>query len=44
LTKGNEALVLYELELNSGGKFRNTEFIRCEAGKIREIEVYFGST
>jgi hypothetical protein len=44
LDQGERGPCSYELEPNSGGKFRNSEFIRCEAGKIGEIEVYFGST
>src|SRR5207253_9066583 len=39
----NEAFVLYELEPNTGQKFRNTEFFRIKQGKIAEVEVYFGS-
>jgi ketosteroid isomerase-like protein len=39
---GNEAFVRYELRLKSGVTFRNTEFLRLEGGKIREVEVYFG--
>jgi ketosteroid isomerase-like protein len=42
--KGNEAFVLYELEPATGAKFRNTEFFRIEGNKIREVEVYFGSS
>ena len=41
--RGNEAFVRYELRLNSGVTFRNTEFLRLEAGKIKEVEVYFGN-
>jgi ketosteroid isomerase-like protein len=39
---GNEAFVRYECELTDHGTFRNTEYFRVEAGKIREICVYFG--
>jgi ketosteroid isomerase-like protein len=41
--KGNEALVLYELEPFAGERFRNAEFFRIDGGKIEEVEVYFGS-
>ncbi len=40
--KGDEAFILYELTPASGGKFRNTEFMRLENGKIKAVEVYFG--
>ena len=39
---GDEAFVRYKLTLNSGVWFRNTEFLRLEGGRIREVEVYFG--
>jgi hypothetical protein len=41
--KGNEAFVRYECETKVGAKFRNTEFIRIEGDKIKEVEVYYGS-
>jgi ketosteroid isomerase-like protein len=40
---GDEAFVLYHLELESGAAFRNTEFLRLRNGKISEVEVYFGN-
>ena len=40
---GNEAFMRYEAELKDGTTFRNTEYIRLEGNKIREVEVYFGS-
>jgi hypothetical protein len=40
---GQEAFVRYELTLNSGVSFRNTEFLRLKDGKIQEVEVYFGN-
>ena len=40
---GNEAFVRYQAELKDGTTFRNTEYIRIEGNKIREVEVYFGS-
>ena len=39
----NEAFVLYDLEPDNGQAFRNTEFFIESAGKIKKIEVYFGS-
>jgi len=41
--QGNEAFVLYDLEPNNGQPFRNTEFFTGGGGKIKTIEVYFGS-
>ncbi|MGK9167941.1 nuclear transport factor 2 family protein [Inquilinus limosus] len=41
--RGDEAFVLYELELTSGTRFRNVEHFRFEGSKIRGIVVYFGS-
>ena len=41
--RGNEAFVLYDLEPDNGQPFRNTEFFTGSAGKIKTIEVYFGS-
>jgi ketosteroid isomerase-like protein len=40
--KDNEAFVRYRAELKDGTSFRNTEFIRVEGNKIREVDVYFG--
>lgn len=40
---GDEVFVRYTLALNSGASFRNTEFLRLQNGRIREVEVYFGS-
>lgn len=34
--------VLYEYELKSGGRYRNTEFITVRDGRITEIQVFFG--
>jgi hypothetical protein len=39
----NEAFVLYELQPETGAKFRNTEFFKFDGDKIKEVEVYFGS-
>ncbi len=41
--QGNEAFVRYQAELKDGITFRNTEYIRIEGNKIREVEVYFAS-
>lgn len=41
--EGNEAFVRYQVELEDGTRFRNTEYIRIEGNKIKEIDVYFGS-
>jgi ketosteroid isomerase-like protein len=40
---GNEAFIRYQAELKDGTTFRNTEFIKIEGNKLREVEVYFGS-
>ncbi len=41
--QGNEALVRYRAELVDGTQFRNTEYIRVEGGKLKEVQVYFGA-
>lgn len=41
--RDNEAFVRYEVETNAGDRFRNVEWLRFEDGKLREVEVYFGS-
>jgi ketosteroid isomerase-like protein len=41
--QGNEAFVLYDFEPDNGQPFRNTEFFNGDDGKIKTIEVYFGS-
>jgi uncharacterized protein (TIGR02246 family) len=38
----DNVFVLYECELNSGARFRNTERLVFEGGKIKEVQVYFG--
>jgi len=40
--QGDEAFALYEVELVSGERFRNTEFFRVRDGKLAAVEVYFG--
>ena len=39
---GNEAFVLYDLETTEGSRYRNTEFLRFESGKLKSVEVFFG--
>jgi hypothetical protein len=41
--QGNEGFVLYDLEPDNGQSFRNTEFFTGSSGKIKTVEVYFGS-
>ncbi len=41
--EGSEAFVRYRAELHDGARFRNTEYIRFEGDKIKEVDVYFGS-
>jgi ketosteroid isomerase-like protein len=40
--RDDEAFALYEVELTSGVKFKNTEFFRARDGKLVEVEVFFG--
>lgn len=40
--QGNQAFVRYYAELKDGSAFHNTEYIRMEGNKIKEVEVYFG--
>jgi ketosteroid isomerase-like protein len=40
--EGDEAFALYEVEVVSGEKFRNTEFFRVKDGTLATVEVYFG--
>lgn len=40
--QGDEAFIRYEAESTTGKKFRNTEWFRCEGGKLVEVQVYFG--
>lgn len=39
---GDEAFVLYDCETVSGDRFRNTERLMFEGGKLKAVEVYFG--
>lgn len=40
--QGDEAFIRYEAESTTGKKFRNTEWMRFEDGKLAEVQVYFG--
>lgn len=40
--EGSEAFVRYAVTPKTGSAFHNTEFLRFEDGKLREVEVYFG--
>ena len=39
---GDQAFVTYEALMRDGKRFRNTELLTVTAGKITEVEVYFG--
>jgi ketosteroid isomerase-like protein len=39
---GDGVFLLYEYELATGERYRNTEFITVRAGRIAEIQVFFG--
>ena len=41
--QGDEAFVLYDLETEGAEPFRNSEFFTGGEGKIKTVEVYFGS-
>jgi ketosteroid isomerase-like protein len=38
----HDVLLAYEYELGSGERYRNTEIITIEAGRVVEIQVFFG--
>jgi ketosteroid isomerase-like protein len=40
---GDEAFILYEGQFKGTEIFRNTEFFQTEGGRIKAVEVYFGS-
>jgi len=42
--KGNEAFILYDCKTKDGGSSRKTEFFTIERDKVKEIEVFFGSS
>jgi ketosteroid isomerase-like protein len=39
---GDEVIVTYEATRTDGTRFRNTEILMFDAGKICQVEVYFG--
>jgi ketosteroid isomerase-like protein len=41
--QGDEAFILYEGQFKGSEIVRNTEFFRTEGGRIKAVEVYFGS-
>jgi ketosteroid isomerase-like protein len=41
--EGAEALVRYEAELTSGATYRGAEYFRTDAGRIQEVDTYFGN-
>jgi len=41
----NAAFVRYSAErVADGVRFRNTEYVVCEGGRVKSVEVYFGAT
>jgi len=40
--RGEEVFVTYEASRTDGTRFRNTEVLTVRAGRIVEVEVYFG--
>ena len=41
-TKGDDVFVLYEYELEGGQRYRNTEVITVQDGRLTESQVFFG--
>jgi ketosteroid isomerase-like protein len=41
-TEGDGVFLMYEYELVTGERYRNTEFITVRDGRITEIQVFFG--
>ncbi len=39
---GDEVVVTYESTKTDGARFRNTEILTFDAGKLAQVEVYFG--
>jgi ketosteroid isomerase-like protein len=39
---GDVVLLRYEYELHDGDRYRNTEAITVQDGKVADVEVYFG--
>jgi ketosteroid isomerase-like protein len=42
IESGDEVIVTYESTKTDGSRFRNTEILTFEGGRIRRVEVYFG--
>ena len=38
----NAAFLMYEYELQTGGRYRNVEYSRTRAGQLVETQVFFG--
>jgi ketosteroid isomerase-like protein len=41
-TDGDDVFVLYEYELEAGGRYRNTEVHTVRDGQVHEAQVFFG--
>lgn len=41
-TEGDDVFVLYEYELEGGQRYRNTEVITVQDGRLTESQVFFG--
>jgi len=41
-TEGDGVFILYEYELKTGERHRNTEFITVREGQLVEVQVFFG--
>lgn len=41
--EGDEAFVLYEAEFMGRPPFKNTEHVVVEGGKVKRVEVYYGT-
>ena len=41
-TGGDGVFVMYEYELKTGERYRNTEFITVRDGQLTEVQVFFG--
>jgi ketosteroid isomerase-like protein len=39
---GDDVFILYEYELKTGERYRNTEFITVRDGQLTEVQVFFG--
>ncbi len=42
VVSGAHVFVTYELRMNDGRRFRNTEFFTVRNGQVADVEVYFG--